>query len=92
MASSGTLFNTNKIPTQETLHQSYRQGVIYFSDPSMSCYSLDPTHDSLALVTLKSDTSVSYIKQEGSGMAVKINYITGTIKSNSLATNIIEIS
>ena len=58
----------------------------------MSCYSLDPTHDSLALVTLKSDTSVSYIKQEGSGMAVRINYITGTIKSNSLAINIIEIS
>ena len=92
MASSGTLFNTNKIPTQETLHSSYTQGVLYFSQPSMSCYSLDPTYDSFALVTLKSDTSVSHIKQEGSGMAVKINYITGTIYSNSLAINIIDIT
>jgi hypothetical protein len=31
VASSGSLFSTNKIPSQETLDPKYSQGVVYFS-------------------------------------------------------------
>lgn len=91
MGSSGTIFNTNNIPSKETLHSSYSQGVVYYSDTTMTCYKFDPNYDSLPELGLKSDASVSYIKQEVSGEEAKINYETPSIASNSFTLNIMDI-